>query len=185
MDPQLADLDRQFASAIDDVGTRFGGLPPVELRRRAEPQAWSVAECIAHLTLTTRAFLPLLDDAIARAPARADQSPFKKSFLGGWLARNMEPPVRGRYKTIAGFIPVVAESDGDVIMNFARSQEELRARLQSSDGRDLSKVRVRSAFNRYLTYNVYTAFLILAAHQRRHIWQADEVRKRLARAGLR
>jgi hypothetical protein len=179
MDQQLADLDSQFAAVTDAARARFGGLAQAEMGRRADPQAWSIAECVAHLTLTTDAFLPLLDEAIARAPARAGRPPFRKSFLGGWLARGMEPPVRGRFKTVAGFVPAAQESGGDVLGEFSRSQDELRARLRSSDGRDISKVRVRSAFNRRLTYNVYTAFLILAAHQRRHLWQATEVRRRL------
>jgi len=182
MDQQLADLDRQFAGATDDVRARFGGIGRAELGRRADPHAWSIAECVAHLTLTTRAFLPLLDDAIASAPPRAGRSPFRKSFLGGWLARGMEPPVRSRFKTPPRFVPVVEESDGDVLADFERSQDELRARVQASDERDISKARVTSAFNRRLTYNVYTAFLILAAHQRRHVWQAAQVLKRLEQA---
>ena len=40
-------------------------------------------------------------------------------------------------------------------------------------GRDLNRLKIVSPFGARLSYNVYSAFRVLAAHERRHVWQAE------------
>jgi hypothetical protein len=72
-------------------------------------------------------------------------------------------------KTSASFVPSPANTDGDVLEEFTQSQEKLRELLRLYGDRDLNRVYVRSPFNRLVRYNAYSAFLILLAHQRRHV----------------
>ena len=176
MPPQISELQQQLTDVTDRVSRSFGGLSAEELRRRPAPDRWSVAECMAHLTMTTQAMLPDLEAVMARAPASAGR-PLRPSFLGGKLARWLEPPVRRRMKTSASFVPSPANTDGDVLEEFTQSQEKLRELLRLYGDRDLNRVYVRSPFNRLVRYNAYSAFLILVAHQRRHVWQAEAGRR--------
>jgi hypothetical protein len=47
------------------------------------------------------------------------------------------------------------------------------------DGLDVTTIRVTSPFNASLRYSAYSALHILAAHERRHLWQAERVRDQL------
>lgn len=44
-------------------------------------------------------------------------------------------------------------------------------------------LKVPSPVSRHVRYNVHSAFLILAAHQRRHLWQARRAAERARSAG--
>lgn len=176
MHPQLSDLDAAYLAVQGQVERAFAGLSETAIHQRPATGGWSVAECVAHLTLTTQAFLPLLDEALARCPpATGTGVRFRTSFLGWMLARSLEPPVRFRTRTTAPFVPSASGSAGSVVGEFVQSQESLRKRLRDSDGRDLNRARIRSPFNQRLSYNVFAAFRILAAHERRHVWQAERV----------
>jgi hypothetical protein len=95
--PQLGDV----VSELEDAGERLEKLASATSRerwsQRNDPRRWSVAECIAHLNLTSRAFMPLLrkaiDDGHALGPDRT-QRRYRRDPLGWALWATMGPPVR-------------------------------------------------------------------------------------------
>jgi hypothetical protein len=54
-----------------------------------------------------------------------------------------------------------------------RARPLLEGRLRGAAAVPLNRVMVASPFNARLRYNAYAAYLVLASHQRRHIWQAE------------
>ena len=182
MPSQLDALQQQLADVTERVKQSFGVLSAEELRERPAPDRWSVAECVAHLTMTTEAMLPGVEVVMARAPASTGR-PLRPSLLGGMLARWLEPPIRRRVKTSAAFVPSPGNTDGDVLAEFAQSQEKLKALLQRYGDRDLNRGKVQSPFSRMVRYNPYAAFLILLAHQGRHVWQGETGRDEAVPAG--
>ena len=64
---------------------------------------------------------------------------------------------------------------GDTLARWDRLNQELRACFLSAEGLDLRGVRVRSQFGP-VSFSLAATFLILLAHDRRHIWQARAVR---------
>jgi hypothetical protein len=144
---------------------------------RADPNRWSVAECVEHLNLTGRAYLPLLETAVAKAralpgvaPARYRRDPF------GWLLwRMLGPPVRFRMPTTASFIPTAVEAPEALVAEFVRLQRAQVEFLEAVDGRPLGEVQVPSPFAPGRSYNLFSCFSILPRHQHRHLWQAEQV----------
>jgi hypothetical protein len=108
----------------------------------------------------------------------------KRDITGWLLTRMMEPPVRFRMRTAAAFIPPGSESRAGGMAAFDASQAALLQQIEALDGMDLTRLRVISPFNRSIRYSVWSALHILAAHQRRHLWQAEQVRERLCKQGL-
>ena len=47
------------------------------------------------------------------------------------------------------------------------------------NGLDITGVKVRSPFARWLRYTLYEWLLVLLAHERRHLWQAERVLENL------
>jgi hypothetical protein len=176
MHPQLHAIAEEFQSATVRLRALAETVPATEWPRRPAPGRWSVAECVAHLNLTSNAYIPLLRDGIARARAlnAGARRRYRRGFIGWLLWKGMGPPVRTRLKTIGPFIPEAASDATVLVGEFLRLQGEQIACLEQSDGLPIDRVRVASAFNPRVSYNVYSAFAIIARHQHRHLWQAEQ-----------
>jgi hypothetical protein len=93
-------------------------------------------------------------------------------MMGRLLKWSLEPPVRFRFKTGSAFQPVAAEPQG-ILPEFVSLQQQLIERFIASEGLALDRIRIVSAFNPRITYNLLSCFAVLAAHERRHLWQAE------------
>ncbi len=54
-------------------------------------------------------------------------------------------------------------------------QEQFFDRLHRADGLDLARARVKSPVVSWLGFSLGAAFGLIAAHERRHLWQARKV----------
>ena len=67
MHPQLQRVADEYRSAQARLHELVRAVPDEQWGRRSDPARWSVAECVAHLNLTSMAYLPLLQHAVSRA----------------------------------------------------------------------------------------------------------------------
>ena len=63
---------------------------------------------------------------------------------------------------------------------FLRWQDVLAERIRAADGLDLRRARRRSPILPLFTWSLGTMFALTLAHERRHIWQARQVRNEKA-----
>lgn len=94
-----------------------------------------------------------------------------KARLLRWL---LEPPARLKMPTPERFQPVAIDDPGRVIPDFVGSQAQLLERLTRGEGLALDQYRIVSPFAKSVRYNLYSAFVMIAAHERRHLWQAEQ-----------
>src|SRR5262249_40046012 len=136
----------------------WGARPAVDQR--------SVAECLIHLNLTSRALLPLIRDAITRGRDRdlVSAGPYRRDVVGWLLYWMTEPSVPFRVKTTAPFVPAGVEPKDGVLDAFDTLQAELAACIREANGLDLGRLRIRSPFDSRLTYNLYSCLRIVPAH---------------------
>jgi hypothetical protein len=143
---------------------------------------WSVSECVEHLNLTSKAYLPLLREAVADVRDRggARRKHYRRDPLG-WFMSMMIGPRRGRgklrmppIKTTARFTPMAGRSRDEILSDVVRYQAELAGLIRSGDGLPLDQVKIVSPFGGRMKYSAYSALLIVARHQHRHIQQAEE-----------
>jgi DinB superfamily len=125
--------------------------------------------------------LPKLDRKIAegRAAGILGSGPFRGPWLGSLYVRVIEPPARIRFPAPKRFRPRQAPPSGDVVPRLLALQDELSARARASDGLDVGAIRLSSPITRRFKMSLGQWFAFLAAHERRHIWQAGNVRKAL------
>jgi hypothetical protein len=175
--PQL----QQIVDELDRASARLAELvervPDERWAVRADADRWSVGECVAHLNLTSHAFLPGLRGAQVEAAARAGGAPARlRRDLLGWVAWTVVGEDGGmRVKTPASFVPKGGGTPEQVTAEFARLQAELRACVRAADGLPITRVRVVSPFAERVRYNLYAALTILPRHQHRHLRQAEDV----------
>ena len=171
---QLDSVFQQFQDATQKARTLVAGRNQTELAISLEASSWSVAQCLDHLAQTTNVFLPVISEAIGRAPRLARNRKLRTGALTQVLIRNLEPPYRLRFKALKAIVP--QHHDFASAWNaFEESQLRLEATLQSAVGFALDEVRLQSPVYARVSYNVYGALRVLAAHQRRHLWQVEQI----------
>jgi hypothetical protein len=183
MNQQLTALIADFEAArarLDRLAVR---IPDARWAERADPARWSVAECVAHLNLTSRAYVPLLERGLEEARASGAPAPARyRRDPAGWLISTMSGPMPrlggrklGRVKTAASFVPTGDLSREALLADFARLQDRQVALTRAADGLPIDRVRVTSPFDTRVKYNLWSAFSVLPRHQHRHLEQAEEV----------
>lgn len=173
--PQLEALQREIVDVTVHARRLVDRLDAATFERRPVEGSWSAAECLVHLNLTTEAFLPLIDDALSNATRDAvdARTHYRKDVVGWLLGWVMEPPVRMKVKTTAPFMPKTWSTRGDLLRDFETRQAELARRIADANGCDIGRVKVSSPFSSRARYNLLATFAIIAAHERRHLWQAE------------
>ena len=180
---ELTEIVKGFEHAQARLEALAENLTDERWGARNDPARWSPAECVAHLNLTSEAYIPLLRKALeqARQVPQHRAGRYRRELLGALFATMMGPlPSIGRMrigkvKTTADFVPTGNHPKQLILAQFKRDQDQLIAIVREGDGLALDKVMIRSPFGGKISYNCYTAFTILPRHQERHLDQAERV----------
>lgn len=182
-DAQLDAVVAEFGRAQARLHRVAAAVPAERWAVRADPARWSVAECVAHLNLTGRAYIPLLSRALDQARAQGGAPPerYRRGFLGWLVALAVGPQPRflprrwGRARTIPAFVPSGDLPRDQVVGEFDRLQAEQVALVRAARGLPLERVTIASPFNARVHYNTYACLVLLPRHQQRHLDQAERV----------
>jgi len=170
VEKELTDATQRAWSLVQTTDGRLFTVRP-------NTSSWSAAECLSHLSISTEMFLPVLrnalDDARKRGLIAKKREP-KMDVIGRVLRWFLVPPIHQRVKTSAPFVPRSVRAKAEAFGEFATLQSKLAELLATARDVDLSRVKVISPFDKRIRYNLYSAFRIIVAHQRRHLWQAEQ-----------
>ena len=171
---QVEELAAQFGAA-SDLACRLGlEFSLLELDEAPSTGAWSAVDNLMHLTLASQAFVPRMSKTLGKlknAGHRTD-GPTRADWVGRCYAWALEPPVHLKMKAPRPFVPPPGTPAGDALPAFLAEQARVLELVERSAGLDLAALTVPSPISRHIRYNVYSAFCIVAAHERRHLWQA-------------
>jgi hypothetical protein len=177
----LAELELyqdQLLSIRQDAEGLISGLADSQFNWRPAPTRWSIAECFDHLNVTAGLFVPEMDRATATARAQGLRSdgPFAYSLFERLFLQLSEPPPKIRFRAPRSFKPSADKPLADIRRAFFEWQDRIRYRLHEADGLDLRRARLRSPGFPPIRWSLGMTFAITLAHERRHIWQARQVR---------
>jgi len=184
MNPQLEQLQVELNRASERVRALSARVPEEHWNRRPEAERWSVAECIEHLILTSEASVPPLRKALSGLKERSDgfSCRHRRDPLGWLIWKSQSEGGRMRSRTAERFVPRSAASRAEMLKRWDRWQDELLGTLALADGLPLDGIKIPSAFNRRVKYNLFSALSILAVHQHRHLGQAELAARRVVGA---
>jgi len=171
----VAELERQSAQAQDLAG----GLSEPALNWQPNGgKAWSVAQCLDHLAIMNRMYVKALQDAVANNEDQLEPRtvPIQPS---GWFTRLFirydEPPPKIKLPAPKKIAPP-SQLTSAVVSDFQTLQRQLADFVREWGEADLGDLKVKDPlFPLHLTAD--TQLLIIAAHNRRHLWQAEQVKK--------
>jgi hypothetical protein len=175
--PELEDLRRQFEQIGADVNALVSPLRDDQFNWQPSPERWSIAHCLDHLNATARAYLPMLDEGISEAIRRGvyGEGPFSYSLLGRLATAFNEPPPKFRLPAPRQFQPAVSRPRHEIVAALRAYQVQYVDRLRQANGLDLARARVSSPVSRWLRFSLGSGFTLMAAHERRHLWQAHRI----------
>ena len=167
----------QFERLAEDADALVAPLSDAQFTWRPAADAWSVADCIEHLNVVARLYLPSLDAGIADAIRRGMYAggPFAYNWIGRFFVYMLEPPSKLKTRTPAAFRPASGRSRHEIMAAFRAYQVQFIDRLRQANGLDLARARVLSPAGRWIRIPLGSAFAMMAAHERRHLWQARKV----------
>jgi hypothetical protein len=180
MNSELETYLDQLLSITQDVPGLIGKLSHEQFNWRPAPERWSIAECFDHLNASARAFVPAMDAAIADARARRleSQGPFTYPLIERVFVRVNEPPPKLTFRAPRALKPSPGKEVDLVLGEFMNWQTALGERIRRADGIDLRRARHKSPVGP-LKWSLGTMFAVVLAHERRHTWQARQVRREI------
>jgi len=167
----------QLLSIRQSAPGLVAGLRSAAFNWKPAPARWSLAQCFRHLNETARNSLPVLETAIIDAHAHnlKGDGPFAYPLLERLFVWGMEnrPPIpregsKGRPAHARGLYRRRHDK--------MAYQDRLAELITAADGLDLRRTRHKSPAIPLFTYSLGTSFAATLAHERRHLWQARQVR---------
>lgn len=177
---ELAGYAGQFHDIVEDAGKLVSRLDTTQLLWSPEPGRWSITQCLDHLNVVAQRLHPVLNARISEAKERGLMAPgpFRHSMLGNFFIRMVEPPYKLKVPVPIDLVEAEEVKDPqEVLATFLHMKEQMLAMLVRADGLDLKAVTINSPFRRPLRLSLGQWFGFIAAHDRRHLWQAWNVRR--------
>lgn len=175
----LASLHQQTESYLQKAVADWQMLPEQLLTAQPAPGRWSVAQCLEHLNIYGRYYLPAIEKAI-QSGRRASSRPadnYHPGWLGAYFTRLMRPRPDGGLKSTMqspkNALPA-AESDARAMLaEFIDQQEKMLQLLDAAAAVNLHRVRVPVSIAPWLRLQLGDIFSFVIAHTERHMRQAE------------
>ena len=180
----IFDLDRcarEIQEARQRAEALVRGLTAAQLTTQPAPGTWSIAECILHLNATAAVVQPLMEKAIAQArqSKKVGAGPFDIGLKGRLLVWIAEPPPKFRMPAPPHLRPPARIAEPlKLLPDFLKAQDEWESLIRESAGLDLSKIKVGKRFSPFRA-RLAATFPWMMAHQRRHLLQAENVKRQI------
>ena len=177
--PDLQSVLDDFDKSDQEARRIIEGLTDEQANWQPSPASWSIAQCLNHLAIGNKMYAAALREAMTRANAsgKPRRDPIRP---GGWFSayflRSMEPPAKQKWKAPKKIVPASRIGAAEALDAFLRADDDLRAVVRDGAPLDLNRIRFHNPFVAIFRFTVATGLLLMAAHNRRHLWQADQVR---------
>ena len=175
--PEIDAFRREFEGISAEADALVAPLTDTQFNWQPRPDSWSVAQCIDHLNVTARLYLPSLDEGIAAGIRSGlyNPGPFTYNWLGRLFVHVVKPQTKFKAKAPKAFQPTAGRARNEVMAAFGAYQVQYIDRLRQANGLDLARARVPSPAARWIRMPLGSAFAMMAAHERRHLAQAMRV----------
>lgn len=173
----IKDLTERTQLCLSKAET-FTGLTEEALNFKQDELSWSVLECLEHLNLYGRFYLPEITKRVKGAEPKRKEL-FKSGWLGNYFANSMLPKEKlNKMKTFKNMNPINSQLNKDkVIGEFIQQQEEMLRLLNEGRKIDLNKTKTNISISKWIKLKLGDTFRFVIFHNQRHLVQAEKVLK--------
>jgi len=179
--PQIAELQDQFAAIKAEAPELVERLSEAQFNWHPSEKSWSIAECLQHLNIVGERYACVLEEVLENPEVRSrtGSGPFELGWLGKWMVQTAEPPPKHRFQAPRSYRPAHGQPFTAVMPTFLHLQDQLSLLAGRANELDLGRIKARG-LGLKSRLNLYATFAWIAAHERRHVWQAWQVRRHAA-----
>jgi hypothetical protein len=176
----LDGLRRQFEDNRRTAEALVRDLSEAQLQWRPDERSWSIAQCLDHLAIADHTYVEAMRPAVAEARRRGSsrRGSIQPGWFSRWFVQEMEPPPRRKLGAPRKIVPALEKNGDEVKREFFAAQARAVDLLHEAAGIDLNRTRFVNPFISLIRFSIGTGFLVLVAHERRHLWQAERIRQR-------
>ena len=152
----------QLKQAEDAAERLLSGKSREQANWQANQGTWSTWQCFDHLARINQVYCQALEAAVENPRATAESTPQRvvPGLFARWFIKGMEPPVRMRFKALQAFLA---------------SHAPVQHVLEFWDRVNFNRVGFKNPFVPLVRFTVGTGLMVINAHDRRHLWQAERV----------
>lgn len=175
----LDNLYQQTEQHIQKAIVEWQNTPDSVMNSSPQPGSWSAAQCLEHLNIYGRYYLPAIEKAISKSElsGKGSKDIFRSGWLGNYFTHLMMPNesgnVKSKMKTPAMARPMPALHSEAVVAEFIDQQEQLMSLLHRAAAIDLNSIRIPISIAKFIKLKLGDVFSFLIAHNYRHILQAE------------
>lgn len=142
-------------------------------------EGWSVAQCLDHLGTMNLVYGDAIRKGVdtARAHGSIRREPARPGYFGGKFVQSMEPPVKRRLRAPRRSKPMLKNDRRAILDAYRAGHDLVRGLIADAAGIDINRARFPNPFIPLLRFSIATGLLVIAAHDRRHLWQAEQVKQ--------
>jgi hypothetical protein len=179
MNYETGSMSRQIDESRRRAHELVSTLTAEQIARRPDPGKWSIAECLAHLNITAATVQKLMARGIeqAKQEKRFGGGPFSIGPKGRLLIWIAEPPPKFTIRAPKNVRPpTVIDNPLQVLPQFLHAQDEWERLMREQEGLNLVKIKVGQG-----AFRIRLAAVLpwMMAHQRRHLLQAENVKRQI------
>lgn len=143
-----------------------------KLNFRLSEKSWSILECLEHLNLYGKFYLPEINKRIQNSDTKSKEI-FSSGILGNYFAQSMLPKEKlNKMKTFKSMNPLHSNLDKSVLNEFISQQKQIIHLLHDAGNVDLNKVKTNISISNLIKLKLGDTFRFIIYHNLRHIEQA-------------
>ncbi|HKR06217.1 MAG TPA: DinB family protein [Bacteroidia bacterium] len=153
----------------------FSNLGDAQFNWHAEPDVWSIGQCIQHINMISRHWHKQFSKVLKGGIKSANKGEYTPGFLGKYVLKVITPVVTKKFKTPNLFQPhflVNGKVAMDEFLDFQKRFTDLAEKLRNYD---LEKNKLNSTIYPVVHLKLGDAFEINNNHTARHLNQAFNV----------
>lgn len=171
----LQDLQDKTEKVLQDARLFFQ-LSFEQLCAKPKNGGWSIAECLLHLNLYGKYYLPHINEAMTdKSKWQGYDTIYKSSWLGNRIANSMLPNKKGEFdkmKAPKTKQPMLINMQETVLQDFFNQQKEYKEVFAKADAYNVNKAKVSISIMPFVTINLGDTLRFCVNHHVRHLQQA-------------
>ena len=147
-----------------------------QLRCRPRSGQWSIAECLDHLNRTFVYYLPRIEQAVEQGLREGEYSARRLNFEESEdsFLKQVEPPIIIRMSTPTLLLPTPAVDPDQIVDDFPQLRDRFATAVHAAASVDVLNISIADSIHPPVQ-SLGGAIALLAAHERRHLWQVQRI----------
>lgn len=174
----LVELRNKTAEAKSQLET-FKNYPIEDLNYKPSESAWSVLECVEHLCLYGKFYLPEIENRIITSRYNKQQY-FKSGLIGDYFVNMIKASNTKKIKATKEMDATGSDLNMSTINQFIKQLEWLDSLLVKAEKVDLTKLKTSISLTKLVKLRLGDTLRFLVYHNERHILQAKRIKMKIA-----